>query len=474
MFFTTLFVLMTKFAKLIVTTFLKIKESKFIKSIFSYLKKVNVLNLFKSFFGEHMRTEKYKIAIALTSFIFLLTALLFFGSIQRIAVYVDGEKIGYVQNEDEAKEMIDEYNKFNEANHGNTDIILQNEISLSNNLLNKEALQQVIDTTRDEEFSNAYLLYIDNVFVTAVENSYALRTTISKLENDVSEIFGYSAALFNNIEIKNDFYPTTKLTPLEDVYASICGTNELTKENVTPSIVLGKDNEPLKLYSVNGVLFELYEFYEEERIIPHETIEKEDSNIYEYTQMLEVEGSDGSATDMYKRTIFEGEEQSSELLYTTVTKEKVDTVIVNGTKQINWSEKPKVLLFPLLTDKFNYSSDFGYRVHPIDKVYSFHNAVDLGVPTGTSVIACSSGVVTKSSNSGGDAGIFIEIKHDNGLTTRYLHLSKRLVEVGDRVYAGQQIALSGNTGKSTGPHLHFTVLDTKGNAVHPKTYTQWP
>ena len=198
------------------------------------------------------------------------------------------------------------------------------------------------------------------------------------------------------------------------------------------------------------------------------------SNIYEYTPMLEVEGSDGSATDMYNRTIFEGEEQSSELLYSTVTKEKVDTVIVNGTKKINWSENPKVLLFPLLTNKFNYSSDFGYRVHPIDKVYSFHNAVDLGIPTGTPIIACSSGVVTKSSNSGGDAGIFIEIKHDNGLTTRYLHLSKRLVEVGDRVYAGQQIALSGNTGKSTGPHLHFTVLDSKGNAVHPKTYTQWP
>ena len=241
-----------------------------------------------------------------------------------------------------------------------------------------------------------------------------------------------------------------------------------------PSVLLNKINEPVKLYSVNGILFEIYEYYKVERTLEYTTVQKEDANLYEGTQKLKTVGSEGLAIDTYKRTIFEGKPQSSELIDTSIETAKVDTVILNGTKKINWNENPKVLLFPLTTSNFNYSSEFGNRRDPFTGEADWHSGIDLGVGTGNTVIASSSGVVTKSTDYGDSSGIYIEIKHDNGLITRYLHLSKRLVKVGDRVYAGQQIALSGNTGRSTGPHLHFTVLDVNDNIVNPRLYTQMP
>ncbi len=79
------------------------------------------------------------------------------------------------------------------------------------------------------------------------------------------------------------------------------------------------------------------------------------------------------------------------------------------------------------------------------------------MPVGTAVKAPANGRVEKVGNHPA-AGRYIVIRHDNGYKTRYLHLSKPLVSRGDRVTMGERIALSGNTGRSTGPHLHYEVL----------------
>lgn len=89
----------------------------------------------------------------------------------------------------------------------------------------------------------------------------------------------------------------------------------------------------------------------------------------------------------------------------------------------------------------------------------FHNGVDFGVPTGTEVLAAASGTVVATGNSGRYAyGKWIAIDHGNGLVTLYGHLSKQKVSRGDGVSRGDTIGLSGNTGNSTGPHVHFTVF----------------
>lgn len=116
------------------------------------------------------------------------------------------------------------------------------------------------------------------------------------------------------------------------------------------------------------------------------------------------------------------------------------------------------LRYPVNMTNFNkrrITSDFGFR--NIKDGSKLHPAVDIGVPVGTSVYATADGVVSKvwwDENGGGNV---IDIKHDKGLVTQYLHLDKPLVSVGDKVSACQKIALSGNTGKSHGAHLDYRV-----------------
>ncbi|CAN5415984.1 hypothetical protein BH10ACI2_BH10ACI2_03470 [soil metagenome] len=111
------------------------------------------------------------------------------------------------------------------------------------------------------------------------------------------------------------------------------------------------------------------------------------------------------------------------------------------------------------------SSGFGNRFHPIDKKIKFHAGLDLPVPVGTSVKAASEGVVTFAGWEGG-YGNLVVIQHADCRETRDGHLQKLMVAADDKVSTGQEIALSGSTGKSTGPHVHFEVREN-GKAIDP-------
>jgi murein DD-endopeptidase MepM/ murein hydrolase activator NlpD len=113
------------------------------------------------------------------------------------------------------------------------------------------------------------------------------------------------------------------------------------------------------------------------------------------------------------------------------------------------------------------SSGFGPRRDPFDGVTRMHDGVDIAVPAGTPIAAAAGGKVIFSGAAGG-YGNMVEIAHDNGLVTRYAHTAANLVTVGDAVKLGQSIALVGNTGRSTGPHLHFEVR-RDGKPVDPAT-----
>ncbi|MER5602528.1 M23 family metallopeptidase [Streptomyces sp. NPDC002265] len=105
-----------------------------------------------------------------------------------------------------------------------------------------------------------------------------------------------------------------------------------------------------------------------------------------------------------------------------------------------------------------------------------HSGQDFAVPSGTNVVAASGGTVVKAGGGGaGDGSAYgnaIVIKHANGLYSQYAHLSRVDVRIGQYVGAGQHIALSGNTGNSSGPHLHFEIRTTPnyGSAVNPVAF----
>ena len=111
------------------------------------------------------------------------------------------------------------------------------------------------------------------------------------------------------------------------------------------------------------------------------------------------------------------------------------------------------------------SSPFGMRTHPITGRQMMHEGVDAPMKEGADVYAAEKGTV-KISGAVGNYGNMIEIDHGNGKTTRYGHLKSMNVAVGDMVERGQKIALAGNTGSSTGPHLHFEEREN-GRATRP-------
>ena len=114
------------------------------------------------------------------------------------------------------------------------------------------------------------------------------------------------------------------------------------------------------------------------------------------------------------------------------------------------------------------SSRYGRRIDPFTGQPALHRGLDFSAPVGTPVLAPASGRVKRASR-GGSLGQFIEIDHGNGLVTRYAHLSEFLVRKGDWVTRGQIIGRVGNTGRSTGPHLHYEVVNN-GRSENPWLY----
>jgi len=114
------------------------------------------------------------------------------------------------------------------------------------------------------------------------------------------------------------------------------------------------------------------------------------------------------------------------------------------------------------------SSLFGARTHPIYKVRMFHTGVDFSAPKGSHVEATGDGTVAWSGYERG-YGQKVVINHGYGFSTLYAHLSKSLVRMGQRVRRGEVIGLVGNTGISTGPHLHYEVM-RRQQRVDPAAY----
>ena len=136
-------------------------------------------------------------------------------------------------------------------------------------------------------------------------------------------------------------------------------------------------------------------------------------------------------------------------------------------EQMKKDQSIENMLWPIPASK-RITSYFGYRKAPKKGASTYHKGIDVGAPTGTTVIASIAGTVTKASYNA-TSGYYVVINHGNGVETRYLHASKLLVKVGDYVERGQPVIKVGSTGVSTGPHLHFGLF-INGVAVNPLDY----
>jgi len=166
----------------------------------------------------------------------------------------------------------------------------------------------------------------------------------------------------------------------------------------------------------------------------------------------------------FRKVVADVKYRNSELvdtnvLYENVVVEAVAKIIERGTKT------PPTYIYPV---SGRISSSFGKRKAPKKGASTYHKGIDFSVPVGTAVMASCGGTVIKA-GWGSGYGYCVYIQHPDGRVTRYGHLSKVLVKSGQSVKQGEKIALSGNTGISTGPHLHFEIL-IGGSQVNPLNY----
>ncbi|MCR5671709.1 MAG: M23 family metallopeptidase [Butyrivibrio sp.] len=293
----------------------------------------------------------------------------------------------------------------------------------------------------------------------------------------------------DKVEIVESYLPDSELTDLKDAI------DEVTKDKETNQIYEVKSGDTL------GSIALAYGLTVDDLVAMNESLENENTTIRVQDNLIvtvpEPELSVQYSIREYYEEDYEAEVQyvDNDSWYTTQTKvlqepsagHRKVVALINYTdssedgreiekEEITYKAVPKIVergtivpptyIKPISGGRL--TSGFGKRNRPTRGASTYHKGVDWATPVGTSVSASSSGVVTRA-GWGSGYGYCVYIKHPDGKETRYGHLSKVLVSVGQSVNQGQRIALSGNTGVSTGPHLHFEIL-VGGSQVNPLNY----
>ncbi len=156
--------------------------------------------------------------------------------------------------------------------------------------------------------------------------------------------------------------------------------------------------------------------------------------------------------------------------------EKKEEITKETLKSINENMKMYMLKtipsgFPLKDTVI--TSGHGYRIHPITKKRKFHRGIDFRAKKRTPVYSTADGIVTYvQSRNIGSFGRVIRIQHNFGFETTYAHLNKTMVKLGDIIRKNEKIGLSGNSGRSSAPHLHYEIR-YGGKVLNPKTFAKW-
>lgn len=300
-----------------------------------------------------------------------------------------------------------------------------------------------------------------------------------------------SMAFAQEVEIVEAYLPENRLTPLQDAI------EQVVKEQETASIYKVVSGDTLSEIAIKvnipmDKLIEMNDSLEDERTTlqidqellitvpePELSVTRVEQNYYEEiydaeVQVIEVDEWYTNQTEVLQQpsagfrkvvadvSFVNDKEVSREILKEEIVMEAVPKIMKRGTKT------PPTYVKPINGGRL--SSGFGKRNAPKKGASTYHKGVDWATPTGTAVYASCGGTVAKA-GWGSGYGYVVYINHEDGRQTRYAHLSKVLVSAGDTVRQGDKIALSGNTGVSTGPHLHFEIL-ISGSQVNPLKYLQ--
>ncbi|NLD19504.1 MAG: peptidoglycan DD-metalloendopeptidase family protein [Clostridiales bacterium] len=341
-------------------------------------------------------------------------------NVKAMGIYINGEKIGAVDNKSTAAKVLEhikeEYSCKEDGAKTEEAVFIENvEIKRSNTSLQ--------DISSEKEMVD--------VLCTSGEKESIHKVVVGETLADIAKL--YSMAEDDILKDNTDIDPK--------------------KLEVGTSLVI-RQNAPILTVKITYVITH-------DKVIEHKVNKKDAPDIYEGYTKTQQAGKDGLNEVTERVTTVNGESIEAKALSTTIKEEPVTEVILIGTKERPPTVGSGKYIWPI-SSGYTLTSEFGYRWG------SLHEGIDLGVPTGTTVKAADGGTVVSSGYEGA-YGYCVIIDHQNGMKTRYAHNSRNLVSVGEKVFQGQEIALSGNTGRSTGPHLHFEVI-VGGEPQNPLNY----
>lgn len=331
---------------------------------------------------------------------------------------------------------------------GSVDSAFAGFTSIEETLFDEEYYQEELDFS-DFEQGLQSMNFLDKIEITEcylkAEDISSVEEAIQYLTQDQSEEGIYkvvSGDTLSGISISTGI-PVEELISLNDALE-----NENSIIHVGQELVFSIPKPTLTLEYISTV-------YREEEYSAE--IQYVDNDAWYTTKQVTLqEPSNGFRKAVSNITYHNGEEYSTEVLKQEVLMEAVPKIVERGTKI------PPTYIKPLAGGRL--SSGFGYRSF---RGGGNHYGVDWATPTGTTIYASSGGTVTRAGWSS-SYGYCVYIQHPDGVETRYAHNSKLLVKVGQAVKQGQSIALSGNTGDSSGPHLHFEIR-INGKPIDPFT-----
>lgn len=329
------------------------------------------------------------------------------------AIVVDGEEIGVFKSEDEAKSLIEK--------------------------VKEPFLEKIAEGDEPKEVN-----LVEDVQI--VEKEVPLNT-LSNPEEVLEYVRNGSEEIRTHIvEVGESFWTIAKIydTSVEEL--------ELANDDKDPTKL--KPGDEIRLLLPKPVItVETIQEVEYTEAVDYETKVELDDSMYKTQQKVKVEGIKGESQIKAYEVRHNGIVVDKEIIDEKIVKEATNEVIVKGTK-----EPPKTVATGSFTTptRGRITSRYGMRWGRM------HRGLDYATSHGTPIKAADGGTVTYAGYRGG-YGYMVEISHGNGYSTRYAHCSKLLVKKGAKVYKGQHIANVGNSGNSTGPHLHFEVLK---NGVH--------
>ena len=351
---------------------------------------------------------------------------------------------------------------------------------------------QIVDTSeQEEEETQGEIPEYKGGFEAVAENMFTDVEPVGEKGFEDYELGMIGMNFSEEVEIVEAYVATSQLTSLEQATEEVIKEQEVNSiYEVIPGDTLSeiaiKVNIPMdELVAMNDSLESVNSTLRvgQELIItipePELSVERQEEVYYEEiydAEIIYVDNDDWYTTQTktlqepsagFRRVVAvvsycNDTETGRVIIKEEIVMEAVPKIVERGTKI------PPTYIKPISGGRL--SSQFGKRPRPTAGASTYHKGVDWATPTGTTVVASCGGTVIKA-GWGSGYGYVVYIRHEDGRETRYAHLSKVLVSVGQTVVQGQKIALSGNTGVSSGPHVHFEIL-INGKQVNPLLYLE--